>query len=182
MELRIKANGADYVIPAGITTDSLQEAWKPDDYSYLNFNAIIDNYTLSQIEKIRGGSNLHLKINVKFLAYPSDRPDSVHEYYFGYDLEIPKSKWVKDVLPAIGYKNTLLVEMPKLKHEKLNDAIARLDDAWKSYSMGEFDEVLVKCRKALEEITNSIKREGFYKKDTNDSGIEKTAFLPFLEK
>lgn len=134
----------------------------------------IDHYTLSQIEKLRRGDNLHIHVNVKFLYYADDEHRSIHESYFTVDHIVAKSKWVEEILPAIGYKNMALIEIPKLKHEKLNTAIDLLDVAWKKYSMGEFDEVLVKCRKVLEEVTSSIKKEGFVKKVKDENGRQRT--------
>ena len=61
-----------------------------------------------------------------------------------------------------------MIEMPKLEHKGLSKAIDSLNDAWKSYSMGDMDEVLVKCRKAQQATGDYIKKAGFKSQEQKD--------------
>jgi hypothetical protein len=124
-QVSIEKDGIDHVVSSHITTDSYMEVWKPRETGYLNFEVRVDHYTLSEIERIREGGNLHLKINVKFLWYATDKL-SIEQSNFTAPMIIPKSTWVEEVLPSIGYKDVILVEMPKLKYEKLDGAIVWL--------------------------------------------------------
>jgi hypothetical protein len=62
----------------------------------------------------------------------------------------------------------------------LNKAIETLNLAWKSYSKGDMDDVLVKRRKVLEEITTHVKKAGYKKKSLDENG--KSTTRPDCEK
>ena len=77
------------------------------------------------------------------------------------DEQIPKSIWVEEVLPKIGYRNIALVEIPVFEYRRLTKAIDILNRAWKSYSIGDIDDVLVKFRQTIHEIGKQVKKAGF---------------------
>jgi hypothetical protein len=144
----------------------LQQIWKIDDDSHLTFDLTLDHYTLSQIEKIRKSGDLNLNFNIRFQAFVVGKPfygqfSDLQDCSISLDEQIAKSKWVEDILPKIGYKNVALVEIPVLEYIKLNKAIDILNRAWKSYSTGDIDDVLVNCRKTLHEIGKQVKNAGF---------------------
>jgi hypothetical protein len=78
-----------------------------------------------------------------------------------FDSQIAKSTWVEGILSKISYKSVALVEVPVLEYPKLNKAIDLLNGAWKSYSTGDVEDLLVRCRKVLHEMGNQIRKAGF---------------------
>lgn len=149
---------------------TLQQEWKSNDYTHMTFALNLGNYSLSRIEKIRNGSDLYLSFNLRFQAYIVRQPATMTEYTLHIDERIAKSKWVEDILPKLNYKNVALIELPQLEYPGLNKAIDTLNRAWKSYSRGDMDDVLVKCRMVLEEILTQVKKAGFEKKSVDKDG------------
>jgi hypothetical protein len=167
LELQISIKRDEYCLTVigNARSESLQQTWKtdpPEHKSSLTFRLMLDNYTLSQIERIRHGNSLSLEFYLQFQAFVEGNPAAIQQYKIPLKgITIPKSTWVEDILPRLNYKNVALVEIPKLEYKKLNEAINTLNLAWKSYSMGDVDDVLVKCRKTLESVGNQVKKQGF---------------------
>jgi hypothetical protein len=91
-----------------------------------------------------------LEFCLRFQAFIKGNPATIQSYKIHLqDITVAKSTWIEDVLPRLNYKNVALVEIPKLKYEKLNEAVNALNRAWKSYSMGDMSNILVECRKTL---------------------------------
>jgi hypothetical protein len=55
--------------------------------------------------------------------------------------------------------------MPHLEYPRLNKAIDMLNTAWRNYSIGDIEDVLVKSRGILTELGNQIKEAGFEKEE-----------------
>jgi hypothetical protein len=83
-------------------------------------------------------------------------------------------------LPQLKYKEVSLLEIPKIEKPEFGDIIARINDAWKQYSMGEYDKVLTECRKAMEALSTVIKNKGFQKEITDEKGNKRV--VPNWEK
>ena len=150
---------------------TLQQEWKANDYSDLTFLLKLDNYSLLQIEKIRNGSDLQLIFDMKFQAWGVDDPTTMMSQYSSHiEEQIPKSKWIETILTKLNYKNVALIELPQLQYPELNRAIDMLNLAWKGYSRGDMDDVLLKCRKAIEEVTTRVKKAGFKKRSLDKDG------------
>jgi hypothetical protein len=105
LQLSIKDEHSNMTIGCAKSA-SLQETWPikpPEDVSDLIFELTFDNYTLSQIEKIRKGNNLPLFIRLTFLAFPVDAPLDIRQYKsMTIEKEIPKSTWVEEILPGLN--------------------------------------------------------------------------------
>src|ERR1700756_3287734 len=114
------------MIIGNASSPTLQERWKteaPEHKSSLNFFLTIDNYVLSQIEKIRQGNSLSLEFLLQFRWFIEGNPATIQPFKNRlHDKTIAKSTWIEDVLPRLNYKNVALVEIPKLEYEKLNEA------------------------------------------------------------
>jgi len=109
-----------------------------NDDTNIEFNITMDHYLLSQIEKLRQYGNLYIKLTVRFLAYPINEPERMEECIANLDiLEVPKSQWVEEILPALKYKNAVLIEVPVLASNKLSKVIDELNGAWKKYLIGD---------------------------------------------
>jgi len=148
----------------------------------IEYHADLDYYRLEQIEKLREGGNLNFTVNVSateirlsktvqgfsisspriVIKYPGNRTS----------YEIAKSKWCEEFLPQLGYKKVRLVEIPILVSppEEFKEAVDMIEKAWKDYSMGEYEDVLTDCRKALEPVSDRIKKDGFKKDEINEKG------------
>ena len=103
------------------------------------------------------GRNLNLFARLVIHAYPLSFSSELKSYPVSEDIHIPKSKSVEDILPRLGYKNVASM----LAWNILNKSIDMLNAAWKSYSTGDMDDVLVKRRKALEELEKQVIAAGF---------------------
>lgn len=127
----------------------------------------LDFYRLNQIEKLREGKNLAFQVSGKFfLEMEGAKGKTMHTFWF--EIRIPKSQWVEDILSKTGFKNVSLLEIPRLPTEEYRDVVKWVDNAWKQYMMGEYDKVLGDCRKALEGLTKIVKDKGFEKTIVED--------------
>ena len=75
-----------------------------------------------------------------------------------------------DILPHLNYKNVSLIEIQQLEYPEFKATIDKLNLAWHKFSMGDYDDVLVKCRSILEDLSGLIKKQGFETERTNDKG------------
>jgi hypothetical protein len=133
---------------------------------HLEFDLTLDHYTLYEIEKIRGNGDLNLIASLTFQAYPLDQPSKMESYPIDpCEISVAKSKWVEKILPGLNYKNVALVEMPRLEYPRLSRALDKLNTAWRSYSVGDIDDVLVKSRGVMEELGSQIKAAGFEREE-----------------
>ncbi len=164
LKICVKGESEDHFINSQATPDWLQDKWQANENSPLTFYLTLDNFTLSQIEKIRKGGDLQLDISLKFQAFTSNDFTSLQPHQYTIPVIIAKSQWV-DILSSLNYKNIAMIELPKLEYKGLSKAIDMLNDAWKSYSTGDMDDVLVKCRKALQIVGNHVKKSGFEKQE-----------------
>jgi hypothetical protein len=155
------ATQSDLTIIGYAKCQTIQQTWRiEDEGSHLTFDLTLDHYTLSQIEKIRKSSDLNLNFNIRFQAFVVGKEFKA-EFSQLQDYSICSSTWVEKILSEIDYRNVALIEVPVLEYRKLTKAIDILNSAWKSYSTGDIDDVLVKCRKAMHEIGKQVKNAGF---------------------
>jgi hypothetical protein len=185
MKVSIKDAAGSNITIGCARSHSLQQTWSINQDSTLTFYLTLDYYTLYQLERIREGNNLSLNFNIRFQAFVVGRhfegnDSDLKSCSIDFDESIAKSTWVEEVLPILGYKNVALVEMPVLKYPKLNKSIDLLNSAWKSYSTGDIDDLLVECRKVLHEIGNQVKKSGFETKveETDKYGKKKKQIYP----
>lgn len=154
-------------------TETLIHSWTLYDTRTLDFVLRLDHHLLSQIERLRGNAKLSLLLRTR-LVYTSDNDARPREVEFDLDiLEIPKSKWVEEILPQLGFKNVALIELPQLEFPLLQAAIDNLNQAWKKYSMGETNDVFVRCRTVLEELGTYLRKNGFETKFKDANGNDK---------
>jgi hypothetical protein len=132
----------------------------------------LDHYGLGQIEKLRANNDLTFRTEGIFISENQQQPQSKVFQMFTLDFRIPKSDWVEDILPRLKYKDVILIEVPKILEPQFQDVMTHLNGAWKQYSMGEYDKVLVECRKALENLNEKMKSAGFESESTNGQGAK----------
>lgn len=141
----------------------------------LNFWITLDHYGLSRLEKLREGGDLWMFVNATLAGEvrpqssqsqpgvlqppkPGSRVSSDMPVQF--EFRVPKSDWVELVLPAVGFSDVSLLEIPRLTNSQFLDSIGYLNGAWKQYEFGEYDKVLTECRKTMESLTKKLKEEG----------------------
>ena len=130
----------------------------------------LDFYRLSQIEKLREGKNILFQVSGILYTTITQRKGKILSN-INFNFEIPKSKWVENILSKVGFKDVSLLEIPKLPRNGYERVIKWVDSAWKQYMMGEYDKVLSDCRKALEGLTQIVKKKGFIKIAENKKKI-----------
>jgi hypothetical protein len=123
----------------------------------------LDYFGLKKIEELRKGGEIQYMIICRALIQGKDLQLQTTESRI--DGRIPKSDWVEKFLPTFDYKKSILIEIPSMPSDKFPKMAAYLDDAWKKRSMGEFSDVLVDCRRSLEEAVNLVKDKGFLTED-----------------
>jgi hypothetical protein len=163
--------GKGYLIGRAFSMEPLLEIYE-NMQGRLNFLLPLDHYGLSQIEKIRQNRDLKLWLNLRFVCQVGAPSVVVREVNF--ESGIAKSDWVEKFLPEFKYKDVLLMEIPKLIDAKFKEISGHLNEAWKQYSMGTYDSVLVKCRKALEALSTIAKKAGYKTTVKNKEGKEET--------
>jgi hypothetical protein len=146
----------------------------PNSSSSTRWYIDLDHYRLSQLEKIREGKDLQMCVDLFLIVELQREPPSMCPIQFpSLYIEVPKSDWVEKILPQLKYKEVSLIELPKLDGPEFSNIIAEIDKAWKMYSMGEYKDVLTKCRIAIEGLTSVVKSRGFHK-EVEEEGKKKT--------
>lgn len=128
----------------------------------IDFILLLDYYLLSQIEKMRETKNLYLKLDLSAQIYSKQQLGKIQEFKMFLDkIKVPKSEWVEQILPTLNYKNVALIEVPVLQFEDFKVVITEIEKAWTKFSMGEYKEVMVHCRSALDGSATRIKKARF---------------------
>jgi len=131
---------------------------------------VLDPFKISQIEKIRANKEIKMILNLQFTIVKRDRQIIRYSSTTGMPLEseIAQSTWIGEFLPSFNYKEVQLLEIPKIQSDIHVRLIEYLDRAWRYNYMGQYDVVLLNCRKIIEELDNILKDKGFSKKKSID--------------
>ena len=143
---------------------------------------LLDPYTLFKIEEIREGGDLNFFIRGALIGEKISGQNHIHmENCSNLQITdtISKSDWVEKFLPSFDYKHVSLVEIPHLSSETFSKIAGYLDSAWKQKHMGQYDNTLTDCRKAIEETRSLIQSEGFVKE--NSDKRDKTDWKTFFD-
>ncbi|MCZ7384661.1 MAG: hypothetical protein O8C63_07925 [Candidatus Methanoperedens sp.] len=138
----------------------------------------LDYYKIQQIEKIRKGNNFKLVLSmrgllaaIRFVGAARASIDNKAFWPSALEYEFSKSNWIEKYLYKFNFKHVRLFEFPEiLPPESLSKAIKHLDNGWTQFSSGHYNNVLVDCRKALEEVSTIVMKAGFKKIDKNGKG------------
>jgi hypothetical protein len=155
-EISINTNSKEMIVGYA-NSINLHELSSNYDYLYLYLQ--IDNYILSQIEKIRNGNDLSLNFNIKCMEFNfvSNNKGQGNGSIKG--IRIPKSDWIDKILNKLNYKMVSLIELPKLNFVGLNNVFEKIDSAFNNYSSGDVSNVLTNCRYVLETLDNYIRKD-----------------------
>ncbi len=113
----------------------------------------------------REGGDVHFILNVRVLSTFIQRPQrpisryersilSLRNHLGQEDLSIPQSEWVK-MLDEMGYERLRVMEIPIPEPATgtiIDSSLQHVENALKSFNEGDYDDVLVNCRMALEEL------------------------------
>jgi len=153
-----------------LNPDQPQIQLSPSGTFTFNLFLDLDYYRLTQIEKLREGGDLQGSIHLS-LSIERQQPPLIDFRVFSFSVRIPKSDWVEKIMPQLKFKEVFLIEIPKIENPQFSDVIVKLNEAWKQYSMGEYDKVLSECRKALEGLLRVVKNQGYQKESENKKQI-----------
>jgi hypothetical protein len=145
---------------------------EPASPSTCYFYADLDHFKLNEIEKVRKGEDLRLRLHLSFLAevrQPIQQPITKYPIITQLDERTAKSDWI-ETISQLRFKDVALIEIPKIEAPEFSDVISKVNGAWKQYWLGEYDKVLTECRKAMESLTEIVKNEGFIKEELNEKG------------
>jgi hypothetical protein len=117
---------------------------------HINFIWQLIDRTISELEKVRSNGNLDLELRIPFIKV--DEPSQVLQTQCL--IDVPKSKWVEDILPRLGFDSTVLISLPILQNTKVYETLQK---ALKQFYIGDYPNVLVDCQKSLEEIKSICK-------------------------
>jgi hypothetical protein len=166
--------GSERLYVGSFTPEKTSFTLSPNSSSSIRLYIDLDHYRLSQLEKVREGKDLQICVELSLIAellreLSTKHPVDFPPLYIG----IPKSDWVEKILPQLKYKEVSLIEVPKLERPEFSNIIAKVDGAWKMYSMGEYDKVLTECRKAIEGLADIVKEKCFHK-EVEEEGKKKS--------
>jgi len=135
---------------------------------------IMDHYILKKIEEMRAGGDLQYNIKGAFLGIshtsqgiPIFKQSNIEEVRD----RISKSDWVEKYLPVFKFKNVSLLEVPIIDSKDFKKVAEYIDTAWKDKMMGEYDKVLINCRKVIEEIGIIVRKRGYKTKNIEGKEI-----------
>jgi hypothetical protein len=130
---------------------------------FISARLTLDPYGLKKIEELRENDDIRFRIFCN--AVILDQGPKRFTASSSFEGKIAKSDWVERFLPAFGYKEVILLEIPKLNFPEFKKITDHLNDAWKKLSMGEYNIVLNCCRKTIEEIGKIVREKGYETKD-----------------
>jgi len=125
----------------------------------ISFEIELDAKRIDAIEQIRLGENLTFSIELYATANRGELSQPLYQQ--PHQLTISQSDWIK-VLENIGYRKTLLIEIPVPTGEAnpaLTEATKHLANAQKQMLHGHYREAVSACRDILESLNRSINDE-----------------------
>lgn len=193
-EVRIRKNGAYLILGSLnplITKTHLMTGRR------INFNVSfpLDYRRLEVIEEQRKGGDVWLVIDCHVLylrmkpvrvlheAFRHERVQIAQPATGGNNLKVPQSEWLK-MLQEMGYERFRILEIPIPEPPTgtvIKAALRHIEAARKSFDEGDYDDVLVDCRKALEVIKKAISKNEIKLDAVLDSSESKTEKVKRLQ-
>ena len=155
----------------------------------------LDYRRFELIEEERKGKDVRLRINIRVLylrlkptpelprAFEQENVEITQPAGRGTDLRVPQSEWLK-MLQEMGYERFRMLEIPIPEPPMgtvIDDALGHIEAARKSFDEGDYDDVLVDCRKALEVIKKAINKNKIQLEAVLDSSESKTEKVKRLQ-
>jgi hypothetical protein len=123
----------------------------------------LDLVTISRIEKERAGGNLRVELRLR-LVFALHVGNTLLEAGFysgrvdGLTFTIPRSQWVDELLPGLGYGGLEILEVRYgigIFARVLPQSVAEIQEGKKCLSEGQWEKATLHCRKAIEFILDS---------------------------
>jgi hypothetical protein len=123
----------------------------------------LDLITISRIEKERAGGNLRVELRLRllFALHAGDKLMQAGFYSGRVDglvFTIPRSQWVDEILPGLGYGGLEILEVrygAGVFARILPQSVAEIQEARKCLFEGKWEKATLHCRKAIELILDS---------------------------
>lgn len=160
--------GPQYIAP--VIADQPFYTLAPATTNPCYLDADLDHFRLAQMEKLREGKDFKLQIRLSYIAEVQRQPPLQQPLKIQIEERVAKSDWAEKILPQLGFKEVALIEIPKIEKAEFGDSILKLNEAWKQYSMGEYDKVLTECRKAMEALATALRGKGFEREIEDEKG------------
>jgi len=131
----------------------------------------MDPWRLEKIEEFREGRDMWLRIDLRvcqietsgLVRYPewiTVRKDRTGDPV----IKIAKSEWVEEILPKLGLRRIRIIEIPSLEvPDEFKEISECIEGAWKSYLRGDYDDVVMDCRKCLITLGDAVRKLGYEK-------------------
>ncbi|MEM2182501.1 MAG: hypothetical protein QXK84_07420 [Nitrososphaerota archaeon] len=157
----------------------------PGQTKTLIFYCDLTPYQVEALERLRGGGDLwlrlamYIQVGERLEDLLTKRADLIPVRYGTYvdRIKIAKSEWVEGYLPKLGYRRVRLIEVPLLPEripEEFKEVPAYLEEAWKHFSMGDYDEAVSNCRRVMMAIATALRKLGYEKMEVDEkTGEEK---------
>ncbi len=140
----------------------------------------IDPWKLEKFEEFREGRDLLLRINLRCNRVRSggsiDPERTIILWRNGREIiKIPRSEWVDEILPRLGLKRIRLIEVPVLESvpTEFKDVPNYIEEAWKDYLRGDFDDAIANCRRCLMGIIDGVRKLNCEKYEEDEKTGEK---------
>ena len=144
---------------------------------HISLEIELDGKRIDAIEQIRLGGNLTFVIALYATANRGEISQPLYQQ--PHQLAISQSDWIK-VLESIGYRKTLLIEIPVPTGETnptLAEATNHLANAQKQMLHGHYREAVSACRDVLESLNRSIKNDEAEPASTKKKRDKRERFL-----
>jgi hypothetical protein len=122
----------------------------------------LDSLTVERVESSRVGDFMGvLKLRAVFALHAAVADGPIQECVIAesaeFGLTIPKSHWVEQILPNLGYGQVEILEVriPPNRDFGLRDAVKEIREAQALLPLGDWDNVVSHCRNAIEAIPKS---------------------------
>jgi hypothetical protein len=126
------------------------------------FEIPLDLPTVNKIERDRAGGNLRVCLTIRLLLALHSESGAFRGFYAGQvdglTFEIPRSQWVDNILPGLGYGGLELLEVRcgiGVLARELPKSVQEIREAKKYLSEGDWDKAVGHCRKAVEVILDA---------------------------
>lgn len=119
----------------------------------LSLIGIMDGRVLDKLEAERNGKSLIFQWKLSFQVYAEASPNPLIVNALG-TFRVAQSDWVENVLAGLGYGEYLLVELPtpSIDDDRAAGGVKRnVEAARKHLANGEYQDVLIACRRSIEE-------------------------------
>jgi len=145
-----------------------------DQTGPIEADLVLNHSILSRIEEIRANGDVRYRIAGKFISIPvkeAPTPQMSVTQDGWFEAKVYKSQWVEHFLPSFRFRDTYLLEIPRIDSQDFGKVSEYLNKAWKHKAMGDYGDVLTDCRNVLQETANIVKNSGFEKRNEEGDSV-----------